>query len=79
MKITLLAGLLMILAACGSGTPVVIPEVNEDNCKESVYLSLEDSVARKEITRAEFQDFYSLCSARPRGNFITGYSAGYNR
>ena len=71
MKITLLSGLLMILAACGSDKPV-IPEVNEDNCIEDVFQELEASVARKEITREEFQDFYGLCSAMP-SDMLTNY------
>jgi len=66
MKITFLAGLLMILAACGSGTPVVIPEVNDANCVEAVFENLEASVAREEITLEEFQDFYTSCSSRAR-------------
>ena len=73
-KIAGLAGLLMILNACGSGKPV-IPEINDDNCQESVYLSLEASVARKEITLEEFQDFFGGCSTRPSPNFITGTTA----
>ena len=67
MKITFLAGLLMILAACGSGKPV-IPEANDANCIEDVFQELEASVDRKEITLAEFQNFFGDCSSRVIGH-----------
>ena len=74
MKIALLVGMLMILAACGSGKPV-IPEINDANCIEDVFQELEARVDRKEITLEEFQDFFGGCSTRPSPNFITGATA----